>query len=113
MILEKIQRNKVQIFTKKCNSLIKDIKLSKVQISKIVQSSGYFGSFLDNLDKKSLPIVAIPIARNNFPGLVSNITSNAINKFKKKSGKRVMRAGKGFTLFISNEDLKTIIKIIT
>ena len=45
--------------------------------------------------------------------MVSNLTSSAINKFDRKiSGKRAVRAGKGFTLFISNEDTDDIIKII-
>ena len=46
-------------------------------------------------------------------GLVNNLTSYAINKFKKRiSEKRAVRAGKGLTLFISNEDMNDIIKII-
>ena len=37
----------------------------------------------------------------------------AINKFERKiGGKRVVRAGKGFTLFMSNQDMNDIIKII-
>ena len=57
--------------------------------------------------------VAIPLARDNLPGLVSNLTLNAINKFENKiSGKLAARAGKGFALFISNEDMNDIIKII-
>ena len=48
------------------------------------------------------------------PGSVSNIVSNAalnvINKFGRKiSGKGAVRAGKGFTLFILNEDRDDII----
>ena len=36
-----------------------------------------------------------------------------MNKFERKiSGKRAVRAGKGFTLFILNEDMNYIIKII-
>ena len=90
-----------------------DIKLSKAQISKIIQSGGSFGSWLGNLGKKALTNIAIPLARDNLPGLVSNLTSNAINKFERKiSGKGAVRAGKGFTLFISNEDMNDIIKII-
>ena len=54
--------------------------------------------------------VAIPLARDNLPGLVSNLTSNAINKCERKiSGKGAARAGKRF---ISNEDLNNVIKII-
>ena len=55
-----------------------DIKLSKAQISKVIQSGG----------------------------LVSNLASNEINKFERKiSWKGAMRAGKGFTLFLLNEDI--------
>ena len=31
-----------------------DIKLSKAQISKIIQSDGFFGSWLGNLEKEAL-----------------------------------------------------------
>ena len=90
-----------------------DIKLSKAQISKIIQSSRSFGSWLGNLEKKALTNIAIPLARDNLPGLVCNLALNAINKFERKiSGKGAMRAGKGFTSFISNEDVNDIIKII-
>ena len=83
-----------------------DIKLSKAQISKIIQSGGSFRSWLTNLGKKSLINVAILLPKDN-------LTSNAINKFERKMiGKRAVRAGKGFTLFISNEDMNDIIKII-
>ena len=55
----------------------------------------------------------MPLARGSLPGLVSNFTSNALNKFKRKiSGKGAVRAGKGFVFFISNEDMNDIIKII-
>ena len=47
------------------------------------------------------------------PGLVSNLTSNSIYKFKREiSGNGALRAGKGFYLFISNEDMNDIIKIL-
>ena len=51
----------------------------------------------------------IPFARDNLPGLVSNITWNVIKKFERKIiGKGAMRA----TLFILNEDMNGIIKVI-
>ena len=44
---------------------------------------------------------------------VSNLASNAINEFERKiSGKGAAKAEKGFNLFISNEDMNSIIKII-
>ena len=90
-----------------------DIKLSKTQISKIIQSGGSFGSWLDNLEKKALPSIAITLGRDKLPVLVSNLTSIVINKFmeKKNKWKRICQAGKGFYLFILNEDMNDIIKI--
>ena len=88
------------------NNMSADIKLSKSQISKIIQSCESFGSWLANLGKKALTNVAVPLARDDLPGLVSNLTSNEINKFERKiSGKGATRARNGFTLY-------DIIKII-
>ena len=69
------------------------------------------------LGKKVVTDLTIPFAKSNFPGLVSNIASNAasnaINKFEKRiSGKGAVRVGKGFTLLISNEDIDDIFKTI-
>ena len=90
-----------------------DIKLSKTQISKINQFSGCLGFCLGNLGKKLITDLAIPITRDNFPGLVSNIISNKINKYERKiSEKRTVRAGKEFTSFTLNGDMNDIIKII-
>ena len=77
------------------NIMLSDIKLSKAQISKIILSGGPFSSWFGNLEKKTLTNIAIPLATDNLLGLLSNLTSNAINKFERKiSGKRVVRAGK-------------------
>ena len=95
------------------NNISTDTKLSKPQISKIIQSCGSFGSWLGNLGKKVPTNIAIPLARDNLPGLVSNLNVNALNKFERKvSGKGAVRAGKGFVLFILNEDMIDIIEII-
>ena len=56
--------------------------------------------------------MAIPLATDNLPGLVSKLISKAIYKFDRKiSGKGAVRAEKGFNLLISNADVN-IIKII-
>ena len=63
--------------------------------------------------KKTLTNIAITLAGDNLPGLVSNLTSSAINTFDKKiSGNGAVRAWKGFIVFILNEDMNDIIKII-
>ena len=56
------------------------IKLSKAKILEIIQSCRSLGSWLVDSDKK----IAICFDRNNLPGLVSKITSNAASKFRKK-----------------------------
>ena len=48
-----------------------------------------------------------PLARYIVSRIVSNLTSNAINKFERNIYRK--RSGKGFTLFISNEDMNDII----
>ena len=87
------------------NNMSTDIKLSKAQISKIFQSGGCFGSWLANKGKKlkkNLANVAIPLVRHNLPVLISNLTSNTINKVERKiSAKGAVRRGKRFTLFAS------------
>ena len=61
-----------------------NIKLSKTQISKLIQSGVSFGFWLGNLGKKALTNISIPLARDNLSGWVSNLTSNWINKFERK-----------------------------
>ena len=49
-----------------------NIKFSKAQISEIILSSESFGSWLGNLGNKGLTNIAISLARDNLPALVSN-----------------------------------------
>ena len=59
---------------------------------------------LGNLGKKALRNVTTPLARDNLPGLVSNLASNAINKFEIKiSGKGFVRAGKRWWSYWNNK----------
>ena len=62
------------------NNMSTDIKLSKTQVSKMIQSGGLLRNILGNLGKKLITDLAIPLARKNLPGLVSNLVSNAINR---------------------------------
>ena len=52
------------------NYMATDIKVSKAQISRIIQSVGCFGPCLANLGTKALTNVAIFLARDNLLGLV-------------------------------------------
>ena len=88
------------------NNMSTDIKLSQDQISKIIQSGRYFGSWLGNLRSKAITkIAALPLVRDSSPRLVRNLASNTINKFEIKIyGKGAVRAGKDMN------DVITIIK---
>ena len=81
------------------NNMSTDTKLSKTKIFKIIQSGSSFGSRLVNLFKKTLRNVATSLTTDNFFELVSNLTWNATNKFRRK-GKGTVRVGKWFTLFV-------------
>ena len=94
----------------------KDIKLSKAQLSKLIQSGRFLrktlGNVIGNLGKKALIELAVPLAKNGLSKLVTKATS-VLDKFERKiSGKGAVRAGKGFTLFISNKDMVDIINIV-
>ena len=82
-----------------------DIKLSKAQVSKIIQSGGSLGSVLSNMmgniDKKVLLDLAIPLTKDVLPKLATKATSSVLDKFERKiTGQGAVKAGKGFTLFI-------------
>ena len=94
-----------------------DIKLSKEHLSKKIQSGGFLRNMLGNQGAEVVTdyVVTISLARDNSPGLVSNLATNTINKFEKKkkiSGKEAVRGGKRFTFLISSEYMNGIIKII-
>ena len=96
-------RQKTEMRNAFANIMLSDIKLSKAQISKIILSGGPFSYWFGNLEKKTLTNIAIPLATDNLLGLLSNLTSNAINKFERKiSGKRVVRAGKMWRILLKS-----------
>ena len=91
-----------------------DIKLSKAQLSKIIELEGFLGKTLGNmigsLGKKALLDLAVPLTKNVLPKLATKTTSSVLDKFERKiSGQGAVRAGKVLTLFISNEDMDDII----
>ena len=81
-------KQKTKIRNTFANNMSTEIKLSKAQISKIIQYGGSFGSWLGNLGKKTLANIETPFDRDNLPLLVKNLTSNAINKFQIKMEKK-------------------------
>ena len=84
-----------------------DIKLSKAQITKIIQSGGFLGSLLSKL-AGPLMKVAIPLAKNVLAPLGITAAASAID-----AGIQKKIHGSGTTtLIISNKEMNDIIKII-
>ena len=89
------------------NNMSTDLKLSKAQISKIIQSGGFLGSLLSKL-AGPLMKVAIPLAKNVLAPLGITAAAAAID-----AGIRKNIHGSGTTiLIISNEEINDIMKMV-
>ena len=88
------------------NNLATDIKLSKAQIKKLIQSEGFLGKLLSKL-AGSLMKVALPLAKNVLAPLGLTAAMSTIDgSIQKKIH------GSGVKLIIGQEDVNDIIKII-
>ena len=88
------------------NNSATDIKLSKTQIKKLIQSGGFFGKLLSKL-AGPLMKVAMPLAKNVLAPLGLTATMSAIDgSIQKKIH------GSGVKLIIEQEDMKDIMKIM-
>ena len=89
------------------NNMSTDLKLSKAQISKIIQSGGFLGSLLSKL-AGPLMKVAIPLAKNILAPLGITAAASAIDAGIQKK----MHGSGAATLIISNEEMNDIMKIV-
>ena len=89
------------------NNMSTDLKLSKGQISKIIQSGGFLGSLLNKIAGPLMKI-AIPLAKNVQVPLEITAAASAIDA---GIPKKICGSG-NTTLIISNEEMNGIIKII-
>ena len=62
-----------------------NVKLSKAQLSKIIQSGRFLGNMIDNLGKKALKGLAAPLAKDILPKLTTKATWSVSAKFERKS----------------------------
>ena len=88
------------------NNLATDIKLSKAQIKKIIQSGGFLGKLLSQL-AGPLMKVAMPLAKNVLAPLGLTAAMSAID-----GGIQKKIHGSGVKLIIEQKDMKDIMKII-
>ena len=89
------------------NNMSTDLKLSKAQISKIIQSGGFLGSLLSKL-AGPLMKVAIPLAKNVLAPLGITAAASAIDAGIQKE----IHGSGTTTLIISNEEMNDIMKIV-
>ena len=71
-------RQKAKVRNAFNNNMSTDLKLSRAQISKIIQSGGFLGSLLSKL-AGPLMKVAIPLAKNVLPPLEITSAASAID----------------------------------
>ena len=89
------------------NNMSTDIKLSKAQISKIIQSGGFLGSLLSKL-AGPLRKVAVILAKNILAQLGITAAASAIDAGIQKK----IHGSRTTTLIISNEEMNDIMKIV-
>ena len=94
------------------NNSATNIKLSKAQIKKIIQSGGFLGKLLSKL-AGPLMKVALPLAKNVLAPLGLTAAMSAIDgSIQKKIHGSGATKGAGLKLIIEQEDMNDIMKII-
>ena len=94
------------------NNSATDIKLSKTQIKKIIQSGGFLGKLLSKL-AGPLMKVALPLAKNVLAPLGLTAAMSTIDgSIQKKIHGSGVTEGAGVKLIIEQEDMNDIMKII-
>ena len=84
-----------------------DLKLSKAQLSKIIQSGGFLGSLLSKLTGLLMK-VAVPLAKNILAPLGITAAASAVDARIQKE----IHGSRTTTLIISNEEMNDIIEIV-
>ena len=91
-----------------------DIKFSKAQLSKMIQSGGFLGKLLGPLLKTGLPLtksVITPLAKSVLIPL-GLTTAAAASTADPGMHKKILRSGNNTTLMTSNKDTDDLIKIV-
>ena len=101
------ERQKTKLRNAFNNNMSTDIKLSKAQITKIIQSGGFLGSSLSKL-AGPLMKVAVPLAKNILVPLGITAAASAIDAVIQKK----IHGSGTTTLTISNEEMNDVIKLI-
>ena len=90
-----------------------DIKFSKTQLSKMIESGGFLGKMLGPLLKTALPLtkgVITPLAKSVLIPL--GLTAAAAAAADAGIHEKILGSGNNTTLIISNKDMDDLIKIV-
>ena len=95
------------------NYLSTDIKLSKTQLSKMIDKGGFLGRLFGPLLKTGLPLI-----KNLTKSLAKSVLlplglTAAASAADAEMHKRMLKPGNTTTLIKSNDEMKDIIKIVT
>ena len=104
-------RQKTKLKNSFNNNMSTDLKLSNVQISKIIQSGGFLGRLLGPLLKTGLPLIKNVIKPVTKSVLIPLGLTAAASAADAGIHKKILGSGTT-TLIISNEEMNDITKII-
>ena len=92
------------------NKLSTDIKLSKPQISKMIQLGGFLVRLFDPLLKTGLPLIK-GVIKSLAKGVLMPLGLTAsVSAADAKIHKKILGSGKPATLIISNDEMNTLLK---
>ena len=94
------------------NHLSADIKLSKTQLSKMIQSGGFLSRLLGPLLKTGLPLIKNVIKSLAKSVLIPLGLTAAASAADAGIHKKILGSGNMTTLIISNDEIHDIIKIV-
>ena len=100
-------RQKTKLRNALNNNMSTDLKLSRAQISKIIQSGGFLGSLSSKLADPPMK-VAVPLAKNILAPLGVTAAASAIDPGIQKK----IHGSGTTTLMISNKEMNEIMKIV-
>ena len=89
-----------------------DIKLSKTQLSKMIQLGGFLGRLLSPFLKTVLPFISNVIKPSAKSVLISLGLTAATSAADSGIHKKILGSGNMTTLIISNDEIDDIIKIV-
>ena len=94
------------------NNLSVDIKFSKAQLSKMIQSGGFLGKLLGPLLKTELPLIKSVITALAESVLIPLGLTAAASVADAGIHKKILGSGNNTTLITSNKDMDDLIKIV-